>query len=77
VAELDDGHDLQDPVDAPVPEPAQAVASLVAGGRFDRGGAVPGREVRGGAEPADITDITDVADEPGRAGRADPVELGQ
>ena len=35
---MDDGRDVQDPVDAPVSEPAQPVAALVAGGRFDRGG---------------------------------------
>jgi hypothetical protein len=50
------------------------VAALVAGGRFERGGAVPRGEVRSAAEPADIGDV---ADEPGRAGRADPVEVGQ
>jgi hypothetical protein len=41
VAELDDGHDVQDPVDAPVAGPRQAVALLVTGGCVDRGGAVP------------------------------------
>jgi hypothetical protein len=47
---LDDGHDVQDPVDAPVAEAGQPVAALVAGGRFERGGAVPGGEMRGGAK---------------------------
>ena len=74
VAELDDGHDVQDPVDAPVAGPGQAVALLVAGGRVDRGGAVPGGEVPGGAEPADVADV---AEQPGRAGRADAVEFAQ
>jgi hypothetical protein len=41
MAQLDDGHDVQDAVDASVAEPGQAVALLVAGGRLDRGGAVP------------------------------------
>ena len=74
VAELDDGHDVQDPVDAPVAGPGQAVALLVTGGGFDRGGAVPGGEVRRGAEPVDVADV---AEQAGRAGRADPVEFAQ
>lgn len=77
MAELDDGHDVQHPVDAPVPGPGQAVTFLVAGGRLDRGGAVAGGEVRGGAEPGDVADVSDVSDQAGRAGRADPVELAQ
>jgi hypothetical protein len=44
VAELDDGHDVQDPVDAPVPGSGQPVASLVAGGRVE--GAVPFQDAK-------------------------------
>jgi hypothetical protein len=73
-AELDDGHDVQDPVDTSVADSGESVAALVAGGCLERGGAVPRREVRRGAEPLDITDV---ADEPGGAGRADPVQVGQ
>jgi hypothetical protein len=50
-AKLDDGHDVQDPIDAAVAGAGEPVAALVAGGRLERGGAVPGREVRGGAGP--------------------------
>ncbi len=45
VAELDDGHDVQHPVDLAVAGPGQAVADLVAGGGAGRRGAVPGGEV--------------------------------
>src|SRR5205814_4356059 len=38
---------------------------------LERGGAVAGREVRRGADPADV------ADEPGCFGRADPIQVGQ
>jgi hypothetical protein len=74
VAQLYDGHDVQDPVDAPVARPGQPVAFLVAGGCLDWGGAVPRGEVRCGTESADVTDVTDEA---GRTGRADPVEIEQ
>jgi hypothetical protein len=62
-AQLNDGHDVQNPVDAPVPGPREAVAVLVAGGGIDRGGAVPGGEVTAAGEPADVTDV---AEQPGR-----------
>ena len=45
-AQLDDGHDVQDPIDASVADSGEPVAALVAGRRFERGRAVPGREVR-------------------------------
>ena len=45
VAQLDDGHDVQDPVDAPVPGAGEPVTLLVAGGGVERCGAVPGGEV--------------------------------
>jgi len=61
---------VQDSVDAAVAGAGQSVTALVAGGRLEWGGAVPGREMRGGAEPVDVTDV---ADQPGCAGRADPV----
>ncbi|RZU76001.1 hypothetical protein EV384_4594 [Micromonospora kangleipakensis] len=50
------------------------MAALVAGGRLERGGAVPGREVRGGVEPADVADV---ADQAGCPGRANAVQVGQ
>lgn len=50
------------------------MAALVARGRLERGGAVPGGEVRRGAEPPDVGDVADLS---GRSGRADAVELGQ
>ncbi len=40
VAELDDGHDVQGPVDASVAGSGEAVASMVAAGGVDWGGAV-------------------------------------
>jgi hypothetical protein len=72
-AELDDGHDVQDAVDATVAGAGEPVAALVAGGRLEWGGAVPGGEVCWGAEPADVGDV---ADQPGGAGRADAVQPG-
>jgi hypothetical protein len=74
VAELDDRHDVQDPVDAPVPGPGQPVALLITAGRVDGCGAVPGGEMVTAGEAADIADV---AQQPGGAGRADPVELLQ
>jgi hypothetical protein len=74
VAELDDGHDVQDAVDTPVPGPGQAVALLVAGGGVQGCGAVPGGEVPAAGEAADVTDV---ADQPGGTGRADAVQLLQ
>src|SRR5918995_4900770 len=44
VAQLHDRHDVQHPVDPPVPGPRQPVAGLFTGGGVDRGGAVPGGE---------------------------------
>jgi hypothetical protein len=72
VAQLDDGHDVQDPVDAPVAGPAEVVTPLVARGRLDGCGAVPRRDVAGGGEAGDVGDV---ADEAGGAGGSDPVEL--
>jgi hypothetical protein len=72
VAELNDGHDVPDPVDAPVAGPRQAVPVLVAGGRVDGCGAVPGGEVGAAGEPADVCGV---ADEAGGAGRADAVQF--
>jgi len=72
-AQLDDGHDVQDPVDAPIPGAGEPVAALVTRGRLERGGAVPGREVRRGGEPADVGDV---GDQPGSAGRTNPMQLG-
>src|SRR4051794_17920308 len=51
VPQLHGGHDVQRPVDLPVPGPGEPVADLVAGGGVDEGGAVPGREVRPAGEP--------------------------
>ena len=57
VAELDDGHDVQDPVDLPVPASGEPVADVVAGGGVDGGGAGPGREVAAVGEPGDVADL--------------------
>ena len=74
VAQLDGGHDVQDPVDLPVPGPGQPVADLVAGGGVDRCGAVPGREVVAVGEPGDVADLDQ---QPGGAGGADAVQVDQ
>jgi hypothetical protein len=74
VADLDDRHDVQDPVQAPVPGSGQVVPLLLTGGRVDRGGAGPRREVSLRAEPGDVADV---AEDPGGADRADAVEVGQ
>jgi NAD(P)-dependent dehydrogenase (short-subunit alcohol dehydrogenase family) len=74
VAELDDGHDVQYPVDLPVPAPRQPVPDLVTGGGIDRRGAIPGGEVRLSREPGHLTDP---GQQPGSAGGADPVQIGQ
>jgi hypothetical protein len=57
VAQLNDGHDVQDPVDAPVAGAGQAVAFLVAGGGVQRRGAVPSGEVCRAGEAVDVADI--------------------
>ena len=41
VAQLDGGHDVQDPVDLPVARPGQPVSGLVAGRGVDGCGAIP------------------------------------
>jgi hypothetical protein len=43
-AELDDRHDVQHPVDTPVPDPGEPVAALITGGRFKR--AVPFQDAK-------------------------------
>jgi hypothetical protein len=55
VAELNDGHDMQSAVDLPVAHAGEPVADLIPGGCAGRGGTVPGREVRLGREPGDVT----------------------
>ena len=74
VAQLDGGHDVQDAVDLPVAGPGQPVADVVAGGRVDRGGSVPGREVGAVGEPGDVADLDQ---QPGRTGRSDAVQVQQ
>lgn len=74
VAELNHGHDVQDPVDPSVPGPGQAVAHVITGGGIDRRGAVPGGEVARVREPGDVTGLNQ---RPGGAGRADPVQAHQ
>jgi hypothetical protein len=74
VAQLHDRHDVQHPVDPPVPGAGESVAALFPGGGVDRGGAVPGREVPAGREPGHVADVTEQA---GRAGGADAVQLEQ
>jgi hypothetical protein len=74
MAKLDDGHDVQRPVDPPVLGPRQAMPVLVSGRGVDGRGAVPRGEVGAAGEPVDVTDV---ADQPGGAGRADAVEVLQ
>ena len=57
VADLAAGHDVQHPVDLPVPRAGQPVADRVAGGGVDGGRAVPGREERLGREAGDVADL--------------------
>jgi len=71
VAQLNDGHDVQDQVDATVARAGEPVAALLAGGGVQRRGAVPGREVPAAGEAGDVIDV---AEQPGRAGRADAVQ---
>jgi hypothetical protein len=59
MAQLDDGHDMQHPIDAPVPGPGQAMALLVARGGVQRRGAVPRREVVAAGEPSDVADVAE------------------
>jgi hypothetical protein len=65
---------MQDAVDPAVAGAGEPVPTLVTGGGLERGSAVPGRDVRRGAEPADVCDI---ADQTGSAGQAYPVQTGQ
>jgi hypothetical protein len=74
VAQLHDGHDVQHPVDAPVPGPRQPVTLLLARGGIDGRGAVPGGKVAAVSETGDVTDVTG---QPGGAGRADAIEVLQ
>jgi len=74
VAELDDGHDVQHPLDAPVPGPREPVALLLAGGGAGGRGAVPPGEV---AAVNETGNVTDVAEQPGSAGRSDAMEVLQ
>ena len=74
VAQLDDGHDVQHPVDPPVAGARQPVPLLLAGGGIQWRGAVPGREVVPAGEPVDVADV---GEQPGRAGRPDAVQLQQ
>ena len=64
VPQLDYGHDVQDPVDAPVPGSGEPVAGLAAGGRVQRRGAVPGGEPVAAGEPVDVADV---GEQPGGA----------
>jgi hypothetical protein len=57
VPQLHDRHDVQDPVDAPVPGARQPVAGLAAGGGVQRRGAVPGGEPVAAGEPVDVADV--------------------
>ena len=74
VAEMDGGHDVQDPVDLPVPGARESVPDVVAGGGVDGCGAVPGGEVVVVREPGDVADLDQ---QPGGAGRADAVQVHQ
>jgi hypothetical protein len=71
---LGDVHDVQAGVQLSIPGARQAVTDDVAGGHFDRCGAVERGERCGGAEAGDRADSgKDLAGQQG----ADAVELGQ
>ena len=70
--QLDDGRDVQGPVDAPVAGAGKPVAVVVTGGRVERGGAVAGGEVGAAGETADVTDV---AEQPGGARGPDAGQL--
>jgi hypothetical protein len=74
VAQLNDSHDVQRPVDASVTGAGQAVAFLVAGGGVQGCGAVPGGEPGSGGEAGYVGDVTENA---GGAGGADAVQVEQ
>ena len=57
-----------------LPARREPVAVIVAGGRVERGGAVPGGEVGAAGEPVNVADVTEQA---GCAGRADAGQLHQ
>jgi hypothetical protein len=57
VAQLDDGHDVQRPVDPAVAGAGEPVALLLAGGGVQGCGAVPGREVVPAGESVDVADV--------------------
>ena len=74
VPQLHYRHDVQNPVDAPVPGAGEPVAGLVAGGRVQRRGAVPGGEPVASGEPADVADV---GEQLGGARGPDAVQLHQ
>jgi hypothetical protein len=57
VAQLDDGHDVQGPVDPPVAGAGEPVSLLLSGGRVQGRGAVPGREVVPAGEPVHVARV--------------------
>lgn len=57
VAQLNDGHDVQDAVDPAVAGPGQSVALVVAGGRIEWCGAVRRREAVLVREAIDLADV--------------------
>jgi hypothetical protein len=59
-------------LDPPVAGAGEPVSLLLAGGGFQRRGAVPGREVVPAGEPVDIAGV---GEQPGCAGGADAVQL--
>jgi hypothetical protein len=65
---------VQHPVDLPVPGAGEPVSDLVAGGRVDGCGAVPGGDVRLVREPGDVADLDQ---QPGGARRADAGQVEQ
>jgi hypothetical protein len=54
VPQLDDGHDVQCPVDAPVPGPGEPVTFLVTGGGVQGCSAVPGGELVAVGKAVDV-----------------------
>jgi hypothetical protein len=57
VAQLNDGHNVQDAVDPAVAGPGQSVALVVAGGRIEWCSAVPRREAVLVREAIDLADV--------------------
>jgi hypothetical protein len=72
VAQLDDGHDVQCPVDPAVAGAGESMPLLLSGGGVQRGGAVPGRELVAVGEPVDVAHVDE---QPSVSGSKTPVRV--